>query len=92
MREFKVSNALLASVSNVLTRRGVEFQITQRDGQYYCHTNISGTKFHKCIVRAKCEQITKDRNSSIPYIAHSELEDDLVKEEIGNVYVVLEKK
>ena len=93
MRKFKVNESLLDSLRNVLTRRAISFTIKTENDGIFCYTDdLSGRAFHKCVVRAKCEQVTRDKKSSIPYIAHNELNDRLVLQEIGPAYLILPSK
>ena len=88
MAEFRMSRTLKDKVTNVLTRRGIPFEILEKDGELRCKVDISGEKFHKIVLRAKMEKIQEEKNSRISYVAKVELEDSLVRSEVGTAFYV----
>lgn len=78
MRTFNVSQTLLENVKTVLDRRGIRY--TYQDGKI--NTNISGQRFHACVVRAKMEKLQEEQRSPIPYVAKTEVGDPEVDEEL----------
>lgn len=77
MKQFKVREELLPFVEAICKRRRIKYSvITDLEGEKYILTNISGTQFHKIIVRASCEKSCKDLgNTDILYLAKSEAKD-----------------
>lgn len=84
MKEFKVSDTLKGKIENILTRRCVGYSIEGGT----LKADISGSYFHRVVVRAKMEKLMEEENSTIPYVAESELNDKLVMDEIGDSYIV----
>lgn len=92
---FKVSKFLRRYVKCILITGEIPHKFTCEDGQWYCETNISGTKFHKIVQRAICEKKTKE--DGLFYLTHRESEDlslsQALLERFGrNGYVVLGTK
>lgn len=87
-RRFKISQSLKNNIMNVLERRGINYEISFQDGQYYITVPLSGMRFHKIVVRAKMELLEKEEGSEIPYIDSSEQDDQIVLFEVGSAYIV----
>lgn len=89
-KPYKVSESLYEYVINVLNRRGIDYEITEKDNQKYCVSNLSGEQFHKIVLRAKMEKMTDEKESSIPFVASSELKNPVVMEEVGDMFLSAE--
>lgn len=84
MKTFKVSDTLNEKIQNILTRRCIEYSYENGN----LSANISGTYFHRVVLRAKMEKLMEEEKSSIPYVAEPELDDKLVMDEIGDSYII----
>ena len=72
-RSFKASEALLPYIEDILKRRGIEYKVGTGFGEeVYITAKISGSAFHKIVVRASCEKYRKDNNYECLIIAKSE--------------------
>ena len=87
MRTFNISDSLKDSVINVLERRCIDYTLIENDSKIV--VNVSGTYFHKVVLRAKMEKLTKEKHSEIPLIAKVEVDDKEVREEIGDSYIAV---
>lgn len=78
MREFNVSSYLQPYVETILERRNIVFQSKKNKIQL----NLSGTKFHRIVNRAKCEALMhgKHPDSGIMYIMPYENMDEIARE------------
>lgn len=85
MKTFKVSKTLESYVINILKRRAINYVLNDNGT---IDAEISGQKFHKIIVRAKMEKMTDEKKAPIPFIATTEVNDFLVMQEIGDIFIV----
>lgn len=93
MRKFKISSELKNNVEKVLQRRCVPYHI---DNDYIL-VDLSGTQFHKVIVRARMELMEEQDfheylkthlEPPVSYLAKSEINDTKVRTEIGTTFVI----
>ena len=92
-KEFKVSETLLPTLERVLNRRNIKYTIVQGldEHEQYIQTKISGTYFHKCVVRAACEKTCQEKGLTGLWVAKSEENDpvtlaNILEEYRTNVY------
>lgn len=93
MRKFKVSSELKRNIERILFRRCIPYRIEDD----FVFADISGTQFHKIVVRARMELLEEQDfveylkthlEPPVSYLAKSEVNDAKVKAEIGSVYVI----
>lgn len=96
MRTFKYNPELKSYIENILIRRCIQYQFMQDN---IISVNLSGTQFHKVIVRARMEFLEQKDFSEylkthidppVSYMAKSEQYDSKVREEIGSVFIIKE--
>lgn len=85
-KKFKTSRTLVKHVINVMTRRMIDYEILEENGEIFILTDISGGIFHKIVIRAKMEKLQDEKNLSIPCVADVELDDRDVMLEVGSAY------
>lgn len=85
LREFRFDPSIQRYIENILTRRGIDYNIVERDGCKKVQVPISGCQFHKIIIRARCEEtdyrMYKSDIRISPVVHERELFDELVEKE-----------
>lgn len=61
MRKFRVSKELRNYILLVLARQKVPYKIERKDGNTFVKVPLSGERFHKVVLRARCEKLTKEK-------------------------------
>ena len=93
MKEYRISNELRNYIFLVLKRQGIPYK-TKRDesGQQYVVVPMSGERFHKVVLRARCEKLTQE--TGMCHLTKEEANDPLFVQAImpdGGAVVVLGK-
>lgn len=86
MKKYKASETLKEHVIKILNRRNILHELETEAGVTYCCVSLNSKEFHKIVLRAKMEKHTEERNSHIPFIAECELDDALLRQEVGNAF------
>lgn len=93
MKTFKVSPDLLEHLENVLKRAHIQY-IINNDGTV--SAPISGSLFHKFVIRARCEKLDYEKEGIIvtnPHVHVSELKNPHIMNNINsNGYIVVGTK
>lgn len=87
MNTFKISSTLKKNIIDILKRRNINYILHDNS----IEIDLSGTKFHKIVTRAKMEKLTEERHSKIPYVHFSEMDDKGVLDEVGDYYLLYER-
>lgn len=74
MKRFKISPALKNKIRKILLLRDIPFRIECEGENTFIEVPLSGTKFHKIVQRARCEQLTEE--TGIFHLTKEESEDD----------------
>lgn len=95
MRKYRISKELRNYIFLVLKRQKIPYT-TERDdtGQQFVRVPLSGERFHKVVLRARCEKLTKEKG--ILHLTAEEAEDPLFIQsmlpEQGGAFVTIGKK
>lgn len=57
---FKISHELKPYIRRLMSRSEERFRIRTEEGQLYLYTELSGTRFHNVVQRAKCMKLSED--------------------------------
>lgn len=64
MKKYRISKELRNYIFLVLKKQGVPYKSTRDDsGQNFVEVPLSGERFHKVVLRAKCENLLRKRAS-----------------------------
>lgn len=93
MRKYRISKELRNYIFLVLKKQSIPYK-TKRDdsGQIFVIVPMSGERFHKIVLRAKCEKLTQEKG--ICHFSKEEAADPLFVQAMlpdGGAFVVLGK-
>lgn len=71
---FKISQELKPYIRQLMSRSENRFRIKEEDGALYLYCDMSGTKFHNIVQRAKCMKLSEE--TGILHVTKRESEDN----------------
>lgn len=93
MREYRISKELRIYIFLVLKKQDIPYKLrTDSDGQQYISVPVSGERFHKIVLRARCEKLT--RKTGICHLTKEDAADPLYVQAVlpnGGAFVTLGK-
>ena len=93
MKKYRISKELRNYISLVLKKQGIPYKLTRDDsGQNFVEVPLSGERFHKVVLRAKCEKLTSEKG--VCHLTKEEAADPLFVQAIlpdGGAFVTLGK-
>lgn len=92
-RVFRISQELRPYIRLALARQKVPSHIFTKDGKNYIRIRMSGEKFHKVVLRARCEKLTHD--TGLLHVTEEESDNPLFMETVlpgGGCFIVIGKK
>ena len=93
MKKYRISKELRNYIFLVLKKQGVPYKSTRDDsGQNFVEVPLSGERFHKVVLRAKCEILTSEK--VVCYLTKEEAADPMFVQAIlpdGGAFVTLGK-
>lgn len=93
MKKFRISKELRNYIFLVLKKQGVPYKLVRDDsGQNFVEVPLSGERFHKVVLRAKCEKLTLEKG--VCHLTKEEAVDPLFVQTMlpdGGAFVTLGK-
>ena len=83
-KKFKISPELKPYIRQLMARSEYHFRIKTEGDQLYLITNISGTKFHNIVQRAKCMKLSEE--TGIMHVTKRESENSALVMSLQNEY------
>lgn len=92
-RRFKISKELKPYIRLALARQRTPFCIKKEGDNLYVEVPLSGERFHKIVLRARCEKLTKETGTV--HLTREEADDALLRETLlpgGGTFVIIGKE
>lgn len=89
-RKFKISKELKPYIRLALAGQRVPSHFGTDKDEDYVEVPLSGERFHKIVLRARCVRLTKE--TGIPHLTREESEDPVIRETLlpgGGTFVTI---